>query len=128
MMMFLNIICFGNCTGISFVDSTKISVCHNKRIFNHKTLDGFAKRRKSTMDWFYGFKLHFACNERGEILSFYLFPGNMDDRNLDILEVIKEKLFGKLYADKGYISTIIINLKTFVISSILDTEAFIISS
>lgn len=71
MMLFLNIVCFGKCTGISFVDSTKISVCHNKRIFNHKTFDGFAKRGKSTMGWFYGFKLHFVCNEKGEILSFY---------------------------------------------------------
>ncbi|WP_436416385.1 transposase [Petrimonas sp.] len=42
MMLFRNIVCFEKCTGISFVDSTKISVCHNKRIFNHKTFDGFA--------------------------------------------------------------------------------------
>ena len=104
MMLFLNIVCFGECTGISFVDSTKISVCHNKRIFNHRTFDGFAKRGKSTMGWFYGFKLHFICNEKGEILSFYLSPGNTDDRDARIFEVLKRKLFGKLYADKGYVS------------------------
>lgn len=104
MMLFLNIVCFGKCTGISFVDSTKISVCHNKRIFNHKTFDVFAKRGKSTMGWFYGFKLHFVCNEKGEILSFYFSAGNTDDRDTRIFEVLKKKLFGKLYADKGYIS------------------------
>lgn len=104
MMLFLNIVCFGECTGISFVDSTKISVCHNKRIFNHRTFDGFAKRGKSTMGWFYGFKLHFICNEKGEILSFYLSPGNTDDRDARIFEVLKKKLFGKLYGDKGYVS------------------------
>ena len=104
MMLFLNHVCFGKYTGISFVDSTKISVCHNKRIFNHKTFEGLAKRGKSTMGWFYGFKLHFICNEKGEILSFYFSPGNTDDRDARIFEVFKKKLFGKLYADKGYVS------------------------
>ena len=27
---------FGQCSGISFIDSTKISVCHNRRIGSHK--------------------------------------------------------------------------------------------
>lgn len=104
MMLFLNIICFGKCTGITFVDSTKIRVCHNKRIFNHKTFEGLAKRGKSTMGWFYGFKLHFVCNEKGEIISFYLSSGNTDDRDGRVFEVLKKKLFGKLYGDKGYVS------------------------
>lgn len=104
MMLFLNIVCFGECTGISFVDSTKISVCHNKRIFNYKTFDGFAKRGKSSMGWFYGFKLHFICNEKGEILSFYFSAGNTGDRDAGIFEVLKKKLSGKLYGDKGYVS------------------------
>lgn len=104
LMLFLNIVCFGECTGISFVDSTKISVCHNKRIFNHKTFDGFAQRGKSILGWFYGFKLHFICNEKGEILNFYFSPGNADDRDVRIFEVLKKKLFGKLYGDKGYVS------------------------
>lgn len=104
MMLFPDIVCFGECTGISFVDSTKISVCHNKRIFNRKTFEGFAKRGKSTMGWFYGFKLHFICNEKGEIPSFYLSAGNTDGRDGRIFEVLKKKLFGKLYGDKGYVS------------------------
>lgn len=105
MMLFLNIICFGQSTGISFVDSTKIAVCHNKRIFNHKLFQDIAQRGKSTMGWFYGFKLHFVCNEKGEIISFFFSPGNMDDRDIRVFNILKKKLFGKLYADKGYIST-----------------------
>ncbi len=105
MMLFLNLFCFGQCTGISFVDSTKISVCHNKRIFNHKVFEGLAQRGKSTMGWFYGFKLHFVCNEKGEILSFYFSAANTDDRNVDAFHILKKKLFGKLYADRGYISS-----------------------
>ena len=104
MILFLNLVCFGHCTGISFVDSTKISVCHNKRIFNNKTFNNLAKRGKSTMGWFFGFKLHFACNEKGEILSFVFTPANTDDRSEMVFDVLKKKLFGKLYGDKGYVS------------------------
>jgi hypothetical protein len=104
MMFFLNTVCFGKCTGITFIDSTKISVCHNKRIKRNKVFDGFAKFGKSTMGWFYGFKLHFICNDKGELLSFCLTPGNVDDRNPDTLKHLTKKLFGKLFGDKGYIS------------------------
>ncbi|MFV0390670.1 MAG: IS982 family transposase [Paludibacteraceae bacterium] len=104
MMLFLNIVCFGDCTGISFVDSSKISVCHNKRIFNHKMFKDLARRGKGTMGFFFGFKLHFVCNEKGEILSFVFTPGNTDDRSEMVFNILKKKLFGKLYGDKGYIS------------------------
>ena len=101
MMLFLNLCCFGKCTGITFVDSTKISVCHNKRIFNHKVFKHLAQRGKSTMGWFYGFKLHFVCNENGEIISFFFSPGNTDDRDINVFNALKNKLFGKLYGDRG---------------------------
>ena len=35
----------------------------------------------TSMGWFHGFKLHFTVNEQGELLSFYVTPGNVDDRN-----------------------------------------------
>lgn len=104
MMFFLNGICFGKCTGITFVDSTKISVCHNKRIKRNKVFEGFAQLGKSTMGWFYGFKLHLVCNDKGELLSFCLTPGNVDDRDPNTLKNLTRNLFGKLFADKGYIS------------------------
>ena len=50
--------CRGQITGISYVDSTPLKVCHNKRIFQHKTFKGTANRGKTSMGWFYGFKLH----------------------------------------------------------------------
>ena len=81
MMMFLQICCFGRCTGISFIDSTSIPVCHNKRIYHNKFFRDYATRGKSTMGWYFGFKLHLICNERGEILNFMLTKANVDDRN-----------------------------------------------
>ena len=104
MMFFLNTVCFGKCTGITFIDSTKISVCHNKRIKRNKVFNGIAQLGKSTMGWFYGFKLHLICNDKGELLSFCLTPANVDDRNPDTLKHLTKRLFGKLFGDKGYIS------------------------
>lgn len=44
MTLFLKICCLGSCTGISFIDSTPIRVCKNKRIPRHKVFDGIAQR------------------------------------------------------------------------------------
>jgi hypothetical protein len=92
----------GNCTGIAFVDATTIKVCHNKRIPRHKVFAGIAARGKTSMGWFYGFKLHMSVNDRGEILACRLTPGNVDDRKP--LPGMAKTLFGKLFGDKGYIS------------------------
>lgn len=94
----------GKTTGISFIDSTTLDVCHNRRIDSHKVFDGIAERGKSSTGWFYGFKLHITTNEYGEILSFYITPGNVDDRNIDLIEKLTKNLFGKLFGDKGYLS------------------------
>ena len=92
----------GQCTGISFIDSTPIQVCHPRRIPRHKVFAGLAARGKSSMGWFYGFKLHLVVNEHGEILAFQLTPGNVDDRKP--VPALTKDLFGKLFADRGYIS------------------------
>lgn len=104
LMMFLKLLCFGQCTGITFVDSTCIPVCHNKRIYRNKVFKGIAQRGKSTMGWYFGFKLHLICNEKGELLNFKLTAANVDDRDECVLNDLTKSLFGKLYADKGYIS------------------------
>lgn len=56
------------------------------------------------MDWFYGFKLHLVINDRGEIIQWKLTPGNVDDRQPLKDKRFTERLFGKLFADRGYIS------------------------
>jgi hypothetical protein len=94
--------CLGRCTGVSFVDSTKLAVCHNRRIRQHRVFRGLAERGKTSVDWFFGFKLHLVFNDCGELLTFRLTPGNVDDR-APVPEFAKH-LFGKLFGDKGYLS------------------------
>jgi hypothetical protein len=92
----------GRCSGISFIDSTCLKVCHNRRIHSHKVFAGCARRGKTSVDWFFGFKLHLVINDCGELLSLRLTPGNTDDRR-PVPELVKG-LFGKLFGDKGYVS------------------------
>jgi hypothetical protein len=104
MTIFLKTCCLGSCTGISFVDSTPIRVCHNKRIKRNKVFQDIAQVGKSTMGWFYGFKLHIVINDKGEILNFSITQANGDDREPLKKENFLKAVFGKLFADKGYIS------------------------
>jgi len=93
---------YGRCHGISFIDSTALRVCDNHRIHHHKVLAEFAERGKGSMGWFYGFKLHLVINEGGELLACQITPGNVDDRKP--APTLCKHLFGKLIADRGYIS------------------------
>jgi hypothetical protein len=88
--------------GWSCADSTALAVCHNARIGQHHVFAVDARRGKTSVGWFYGFKLHLVVNERGELLAFCLTPGNVDDRR-PVPRLVRH-LFGKLFADKGYIS------------------------
>lgn len=94
--------CFGSCSGISFMDSTSLRVCHNKRISQHRVFQNLAARGKTSVDWFFGFKLHLVVNDKGELLNFQVTPGNIDDRKP--VPKLLQQLFGKVFADKGYIS------------------------
>jgi hypothetical protein len=93
---------YGACTGISFIDSTCLQVCHPKRISGHRVFATDAKRGKTSVGWFYGFKLHLAVNDRGELLACCLTPGNVDDRK-PVPQMVK-RFRGKLIGDRGYIS------------------------
>lgn len=92
----------GRCSGISFVDSTALKVCHNARIHAHRVFAGRAQRGKTSVGWFYGFKLHLVISDQGELLAFALTPGNVDDRQP--VPQLAQCLLGKLIGDKGYLS------------------------
>jgi transposase len=93
---------YGYCHGLSFIDSTALLVCDNHRIHTHKVFAECAQRGKGSMGWFYGFKLHLVVNECGELLACQITPGNVDDRKP--VPALSKRLFGKLIADRGYIS------------------------
>lgn len=101
--LFIKKVLLGKCTGISFVDSTPLRVCRNQRIHIHKVFKGIAQRGKCSMGWFFGFKLHLICNEKGEVLNFIITPGDVDDRKQLEYKAFVEFIYGKLVGDKGYI-------------------------
>jgi hypothetical protein len=93
----------GEDTGLAFVDATSLVVCHNRRIHSHKVFKAVARRGKTSMGGFYGFKLPLVVNDRGELLAFRITPGNVEER-----EPVPERtqgLTGKLIGDRGYISS-----------------------
>ena len=94
--LFIKKVLLGKCTGISFVDSTPLRVCRNQRIHMHKTFKGIAMRGKCSMGWFFGFKLHLICNEKGELLNFMITPADVDDRKPLEYKAFIEYIFGKL--------------------------------
>ena len=91
------------CDGISFIDSFSLSVSHPKRISSHKTFRGLAKRGKTSVGWFYGFKVHLLINGHGGMLDFFITRGNTADNNQQVIEKITQDVHGKIYGDKGYL-------------------------
>lgn len=104
MTVFLQMACLGKCSGISFIDSTLLKVCHIKREKQNKVFKGIASKGGSTMGWFFGFKLHLVINECGEIIDFLITQGNVDDREPLKNKNFHDKIFGKIFGDKGYLS------------------------
>ncbi len=87
--------------GMGYIDATPIKVCHNKRIHSHKVFKFVANIGKSSMGWFYGFKLHIICDFNGNIIKCKMTEGSAND--LKIGAKMMKDLRGKIYADKGYI-------------------------
>ncbi|HEX8575235.1 MAG TPA: IS982 family transposase [Flavobacterium sp.] len=102
--VFIKTLALGKCTGISFIDSTPLRVCHIKREKQHKTFKAIAQKGQCSIGWFFGFKLHLVINDKGEILDFIITQGNIDDRKPLQDMKLHKNIFGKLYGDKGYIS------------------------
>jgi hypothetical protein len=88
----------------NYIDSTKLVVCHNRRINRHKVFRGLAQRGMSSMGWFFGFKLHLIVNDQGELVSFILTTGNTADNNVPVVTQLARRMLGKLFGDRGYIS------------------------
>lgn len=93
---------YGQTRGIAFIDSTALAVCHNRRIQQHRVFEGIAQRGRTSVDWFFGFKLHLVVNDCGDLLSCCVTPGNTDDRRP--VPKLVQHLFGKVFGDKGYLS------------------------
>lgn len=93
----------GICNGISFIDSFPLRVSHQKRIPSHKTFQGLAARGKTSMGWFYGFKVHIIINSYGEIIDFTITSGNISDNNAKVIEQMMQKIHGKVCGDRGYL-------------------------
>jgi len=92
---------FGSKTGVYYIDSTPLAVCHNKRINKHKVFRDLAARGKTSMGWFFGFKIHFVFNSLREIVAVQMTPGNISDAS--VVPKLTQDLTGKLFGDKGYI-------------------------
>ena len=105
LMFFLNLGAFGRCTGITFVDSTMIPVCHNLRRYANKVFKGIATDGKGTMGWCHGFKLHLACNDRGEIIAFVLTGANVSDKDPNVFKVLAKLMpfYDRMMLRKRYI-------------------------
>lgn len=92
----------GDDTGIYFIDSTKLAICHNKRSGSNKVFGNMAKIGMSSYGWFMGFKLHIVINNKGGIMGIKMNKGNSSD--LSAVISITKGLEGKIFGDKGYIS------------------------
>lgn len=103
MAIFLKTCCLGKCTGISFIDSTPLRVCHIKREKQHKVFKAMATKGQCSLGWFFGFKLHLIINDKGEILDFMFTQANVDDRSPLKNDNFHRRIFGKIYGDKGYV-------------------------
>lgn len=86
---------------IKFIDSMPIKVCKNKRIFTYK-VSNLADRGKSSIGWFYGFKVHLVVDKNGKLLNFKITTGNISDKNQELLRALTKNLKGLLIGDKGY--------------------------
>ena len=100
LILFIKKVLLGKCTGIGFVDSTPLRVYKNQRIHIHKAFKGIAQRGKCSMGWFFGFKLHLICNEKGELLNFMITPGYIDDRKPLEYKAFIDFIYGKLFGDQ----------------------------
>lgn len=93
--------------GLGIVDSTSLPVCNRKRTSSHKVFKGSASIGKTSMGWFYGFKLHLIIDFQGRIIKCHISAGNKHD--LKVFKQISGDIKGKVFADKGYLGKDIVS-------------------
>lgn len=91
----------GKKTGIYYIDSSCLPVCHLKRSKRHKTFDAIAQYGKTSVGWFFGLKLHLVVNHQGELIAFKITPGNRHDSAT--AQSLLQSLRGLAFGDKGYL-------------------------
>lgn len=91
----------GKQTGIYYIDSSCLPVCHIKRSKRHKTFDAVAEYGKTSVGWFFGLKLHIVTNDQGELMAFKITKGNKSDSQ-EAVPLLKS-LKGLAFGDKGYL-------------------------
>jgi len=91
---------------LMFIDGSDLPVCTNKRIFNHKVAKKVAARGKTSKGWFYGFKVHLLCDDRGNLLGVKITPGNIDERT-QVKSLVGDITDSILVGDAGYIKRIL---------------------
>lgn len=91
----------GKRTGLYYVDSSCLPVCHLKRSSRHKVFEEIAEYGKTSVGWFFGLKMHIVVNNQGQLMAFKITQGNKHD----VTEVVSllEGLSGLSFGDKGYI-------------------------
>lgn len=91
----------GRRTGIYYIDSSCLPVCHIKRSRRHKTFDEIAQYGRTSVGWFFGLKLHVVINDHGELIAFKITQGNRND--VQETATLLRQLQGLVFGDKGYI-------------------------
>lgn len=106
LVLFLFLCCMRQPTEANYVDSKSLKVCHIKREKQHKVFADSAKKGKTSVGWFYGFKLHLLINQHGEMLNVLFTTGNKADNNPYVLLQLFKNFVGTVYGDRGYWSSI----------------------
>jgi Transposase DDE domain len=93
-------------TGYYIIDSKPLAVCDNHRISTNKVFGQKAARGKSSMGWFFGWKVHLVINQYGELINFMLTQANVADNNAHVLTHLLDNLKGQCFGDRGYLSSL----------------------
>lgn len=91
----------GKKTGIYYIDSSCLPVCHLKRSRRNKTFDEVAQYGKTSVGWFFGLKIHLVVNDRCELIAFKITKGSQHDNT--VAQKLLDGLQGLAFGDKGYL-------------------------